>query len=342
MKIFCRQKTHYLLVILILFFAVNPLFAQRKITIKLASLVPENTPWGTAINRMAAEWAQTTNGEVEVIVYHNGAAGNENEILRKLRINQIQAAVITSMGMYSVTPEVMSVSYPFLIRNDAELDAVLRVIKPDLDARLQQSGFTTLAWARAGWIKLFSRTPISTPNDLRRLRFGTSGDDQQMLQTFRIMGYQMIPVNLTEIVVQLNSGAVEAIYQSPVFAAGTQLFGVARHMLSINVAPFMGGLILNNTAWRRIPETYRPRLMEICRRMEREIEQSIASMEAESISTMLRYGLIINELTPEQMQVWYDDTARYENNLIGGVNPVFNRDYYIRIRNILTEFRRGR
>jgi len=68
-----KRKIRFLLVILILFFIVNPLFAQRKITIKLASLVPENTAWGAAINRLAAEWARITNGEVEVIVYHNAA-----------------------------------------------------------------------------------------------------------------------------------------------------------------------------------------------------------------------------------------------------------------------------
>ncbi|MDR0487527.1 MAG: C4-dicarboxylate ABC transporter, partial [Treponema sp.] len=62
--------------------AVNPLSAQRKITIKLASLIPENTAWGAAINKMAADWYKATNGEVEMIVYHNATAGDEPEVLR--------------------------------------------------------------------------------------------------------------------------------------------------------------------------------------------------------------------------------------------------------------------
>jgi TRAP-type C4-dicarboxylate transport system permease large subunit len=45
----------------------DPVFAQRR---KITSLVPENTPWGAALNRMAREWGTATNGEVELIVYH--------------------------------------------------------------------------------------------------------------------------------------------------------------------------------------------------------------------------------------------------------------------------------
>jgi TRAP-type C4-dicarboxylate transport system substrate-binding protein len=325
---------------MMLFFMVSPLFAQ--INIRLASLVPENTPWGQAVNRLAAEWRRITNGQVIMTVFHGGTAGDESEVLRKLRLNQIQAAIFTSMGLNSVTPEIMAFSYPFLIRNDAELDVVLGRLKPELDAKMQQNGFVTLAWVRAGWIKVFSRNPVFTPEDLRRQRLASSTDDQQMIQAFRIMGYQIVPTNLSDLLVAFNSGRIDAMYQSPVYVAGNQIFTSARNMANINVAPFMGGILMNNTAWRQIPERFRPQLLEACRRIEREIEGSIANLEASAINTMVRHGLRINELTPSQMQMWYDDTSRFENRLVGTSNPIFNREFYLKINNILTEFRRGR
>jgi TRAP-type C4-dicarboxylate transport system substrate-binding protein len=156
------------------------------------------------------------------------------------------------------------------------------------------------------------------------------------------MGYQMVPIELSQLPISLNNGTVDAVYQSPVYAAANQIFGICRNMSGINVAPFMGGILMNNAAWRSIPDRYKPQLLEISSRIEREVAASIASLERDAIATMVRYGLQINELTDDQLQVWYDDTARYENNLVGTTNAVFNRDYYIRIRNILTEYRRGR
>ena len=324
---------------LALILAAFPLSAQRKITIKLASLVPENTPWGTAINRMATEWSEATGGEVELVVYHNGVAGDEAEVLRKLRMNQIQAAIFTSLGLNSVTPEVMTVSYPFLIRNNEELEAVLDKIKPDLDAKMQKNGFVTLAWARAGWVRIFSRNPVFTPSDLRRQKLATNPEELEMMQAFKTMGYQLVPLNLNDMLVSLNSGMVDALYQSPISVAGFQLFGIAKHMTSVNVAPFMGGIVMNNTAWRRIPDRHKPRLQAVCKRIETEVDNSIARLENDAVAAMVKYGLTIHELNDRQVREWYDDMGRYENSLAG---PIFNRDLYQRIKRIVEDLRRGR
>jgi TRAP-type C4-dicarboxylate transport system substrate-binding protein len=340
MKTFCFLKNRrlYALLIVLLFFSAGPLFAQRRMPpIRLASLVPENTPWGAAINRMAADWGRATNGEVQVIVYHNATAGDEPEVLRKLRLNDIQAAVFTSVGLSSLMPEVMAISYPFLIRNDDEFDEVMGKLRTDLDSRIQRNGFVTLAWAHAGWIKFFSKAPILVPNDLRRMKLGT-GSEEEMIQAFRIMGYQITPTTLSSILTDLNSGKIDAIYQSPVYAGGSQVFGVAKNMANINVAPFMGGILMNETAWRRIPDRHKNQLLAICKQMEREIESSIHNLENDTIVTMRRYGLQVNDLSAQQMQEWYADTGRFENMLVG---HVFNREYYTKINAILAEYRRG-
>jgi TRAP-type C4-dicarboxylate transport system substrate-binding protein len=336
-----RKKRTLFLGALLLFTLVQaaPVYAQRKISIKLASLVPENTPWGAAINRMAVEWAQATNGEVELIVYHNGVAGNEAEVLRKLNLNQIQAAVFTSAGLNAVTPEIKTLSYPFLIHNDEELEEVLRQIRPELDARIERSGFVTLAWARAGWVKIFSRSPVFVPQDLRRQKLATSPDELAMLQTFKTMGFQMVPVSITDTLVSLNGGMIDAVYQSPIYVAGNQLFGIAKNMSTLNLAPFMGGILMNRNAWRRIPDQYKDRIMQICKRVEREIDSSIARLEADAVSTMSRYGLVINAPTAAQQEEWYQELARYESQLAG---PIFNRELYQRITGILAAYRRGR
>ena len=104
----------------------------------------------------------------------------------------------------------------------------------------------------------------------------------------------------------------------------------------------MGAVLMNDVTWRRIPDQYKPALMEACKKAQAEIEASLASLEVEAINTMVKHGLKIVDLTPAQMQVWFDDTAKYENRLIGGANPLFNREYYNRVNSILTEYRRTR
>jgi TRAP-type C4-dicarboxylate transport system substrate-binding protein len=320
----------------------NPAFAQRrKVTIKLASLVPENTPWGTALNRMAGEWRAATNGEVELMIYHNGIAGSEGDVLRKLKGNQIQAAVLSSFGLNSITPndEIMTLSCPFLIRNNAELDLILGSLKPDLEERINKEGFFTLAWSKAGWVRFFSKAPVFVPADLKRQKLGTNEQEPALMDAFKAMGYQMVPVAMNQILVSLNGGMIDAVYQSPVAVGGLQIFGVAKNMASINIAPFMGGIVMNQAAWRSIPERHKPELLRIAKRLEAELDTSIQQLEASAIAAMKNYGLTINEVSPAQEQLWYDDVNRVIPSLLGAA---FNRELYVRIDTLLRAHRNGR
>ena len=331
------MKQKFLLILPLLLAISLPVHAQR--TIKIASMVPENTPWGGALNRMAAEWTAACNREVVFQVFHNGVAGNELDVLRKLKLNQIQAAVFSTVGMSAISQEIMTISVPFMIRTDEELDIILDNAKSDLEKLMAGKGFQVIAWARAGWVKVFSKTPVYSPAELKRMKLGTVAGQAELMQAFKSMGYQMIPVDVTEIVIALNSGMVDAVYQSPLIVAGNQIFGITKNLMNLNVAPIMGGLIMNQPAWRSIPDKYKPKVLEIAKKIEKEMDLSIISLERDAVNTMKSYGLQINDLTPDQIKVWYDEAEKGVPGLLG---TTFNRDLYNRFSDILRNYRSGR
>ena len=313
-----------------------PVFAQRTTTIKMASSVPENTPWGRFLNQLATDWKKITNGEVEMIIYHNGVAGSEKEVVRNLRVNQIQAAILSTYGLYEISPEVMTLSCPFLIRDDDELDLVLAGLKGELEDKINGKGYFTIAWARVGWVKFFSKQPVYVPADLKKQKMGTNADQAEMNEIFRTMGFQMIPVARNDILIALNSSMVDAVFQSPVAVGSTQVFGLAKNMASINIAPFIGAFVFSQRAWRTIPEKYKPQMIDAVRRNEAELDRSIRELEADMVKTMENYGLKVNQLSPQQEQLWYDEIGKSMPSLIGSM---FDRGVYERIEALLREHR---
>ncbi|MDR2618474.1 MAG: TRAP transporter substrate-binding protein DctP [Treponema sp.] len=310
------------------------LFAQRKLTVKLVSLVPENSPWGSLLNRMAREWNAATNGDVNLVIYHNNKS-SEADLLRQLNMNQIQAAMLSTLGMKLISPEIMTLSCPFLIRNNTELDLVLNNLKPELEQKINSKNFHVLAWSKVGWVRFFSKSPVFVPGDLKKQRLGTSDAETELLDAFRAMGYQMTPIAMNQILVSLSGGQIDAVYQSPVNAGGLQIFGLARNMASIPVAPFLGSIIMNERTWRNIPEKYKPELTRIVRRVEAELDRSVQDFEAEIIQTMVRNGLIINDVGPEQAKLWYDDANRTLPPLMG---TLFDQDLFTRISAMLRPY----
>jgi TRAP-type C4-dicarboxylate transport system substrate-binding protein len=309
---------------------------QRKLTINLASSLPRNSPWGRTLDRIAAEWSRATNGEVNLHILHQ-YPGSEGDYLMKLRQDKIQAAIFTSIALNSVAPEVMALSIPFLIRNNEELDVVLQEVRPILNSRIEEEGYINLVLVKAGWVKIFSRSPVYTPQDLKRLKVGTNPDEQELLDAFRTMGFQMVRVGLTDVAQRLNSGMVDAIYQSPISVSAFQLYRVAKHMSTINLAPFMGGVLMSKHAWTRIPPRYQAPLREIIQRAGAEIENSFQRGEEEAIVNMRQNGVSINQASPQQEQEWYQEISRHIPDLIN--RNVFHRGMYERIQAILQNYR---
>ena len=324
---------------LVLILSAGTAFAQRPVTIKMASPVPENTPWGDFLNQLASDWKRITNGQVELIIYHNGVAGSEKEMVRNLRVNQIQAAVLSTYGLYEISPEVMTLSCPFMIRNDDELDAVLTGVKKELENEINEKGYFTLAWARIGWVKFFSKQPIFTPVDLKRQKLGTNADQAELNQVFKTMGFQMVPVARNDILVALNSSMVDAVFQSPIAVGSAQIFGLAKNMASINVAPAIGAIVFNRRAWRAIPDRYKDQLIATTRVHEAELDRAVRKMEGDMIGTMGNYGLKVNQLNPAQEQLWFDEIGKAMPTLIG---TLFDRRTYGNVETILRNFRNGR
>jgi TRAP-type C4-dicarboxylate transport system substrate-binding protein len=310
--------------------------SKDKITIKLASLVPESTQWGGALNNMAKQWSLATGGDVELVIYHNGVAGTESDVLRKLKLNQIQAAVLSSLGMNQIAPQIMSLSYPFLIRTEDELDNVLDKLKPQFEEQINTNGYTTLAWSKAGWVRIFAKQPVLKPADMKSQKLGSSNEAPAITNAFKQMGYQMIPTGQNEIMMSLNSGRIDAVLQSPVTAGPLQIFGVAKNMTNLNIAPFIGGILINKTAWNRIPEKHRPALLAICRDVETSNNQVVQKLEADAISAMLKNGLVLQNPTDADKQLWYGDVAAAHTGL---VKDTFDAAIVARIEEILKEYR---
>ncbi|MDR2783283.1 MAG: TRAP transporter substrate-binding protein DctP [Treponema sp.] len=322
--------------------APAPIFAQKRgnavVEIKLASIIPDNTDWSRTLDRLAKEWYSATNGQVVVSVYHGGQLGSvEKDILRKLKGNTIQAAVFTSAGLSLIAPEVLTLSAPFFIRNDNELNYVLGAVRDDLETKINKD-YVMLAWAKSGWLKVFSRNPVHVPADLKAQVVGTLSEIPVMNTAFKSMGFQLQQTDFNSTIISLTSGKIDAVYQTPTYAAPTQIFGIAKNMLDLNIAPIMGGIVINRQTWNRIDDAYKPKLLSIIKEIEREFSNAVANLENEAIQVMSKNGLNIVVLTPAQEQTWYSEVGSKVPALAN--DKIFSRSLYNKINVLLQDYRK--
>ncbi|MCL2191055.1 MAG: TRAP transporter substrate-binding protein DctP [Treponema sp.] len=332
-------------VLVFLLAAPGMVFAQRGgraggdvIEIRVASPLPRNSDWGRTLDRIAGEWARVTNNTVRTRVIHDGLEGGEPRMLSSLSTNNVQAALFTSFGLAEIVPEIMSLSVPFKIRDDAELNLVLYDVLPVLEEKTVGTNFIVLAWSKAGWVNIFSRDQILEPNDLRRMRMATNTESENMNSVFRSMGFTLVETEVANMGTMLASGTINAIYQSPAAIAPMGLHRNLGHMLDMPIAPFMGGIVLNRVTWDRLGPERQRAMMDVTRRIASEFDSSMPRTVANAVTMMQRDGLSVNVPNARQRELWQDEVERAMPPLLG---QTFDRGMHDRINVILERSRNG-
>ncbi|MDR1869282.1 MAG: TRAP transporter substrate-binding protein DctP [Treponema sp.] len=339
-----RRVAFLILIFFSVFFTVGAVFAQRGggaqevIEVRLASPLPRNSDWGRGLERIAADWLRVTNNQVRLRVIHDGLEGGEGKMLTSLNANNIQAGLFTSAGLSEICPAVVTLSVPFLIRNEVELDRVLDKAVPFFEDKLSKTNYVAICWSKGGWINIFSKEAVVTPDDLRRQRLGTSTELKDINITFRTMGFQIVETDVVDLGTKLASNMINSLYLIPEAIVPMGLHRNLSNMLDMSLAPVMGAIIMNRVTWNKLGAARQRSIVEVTRKFAIDFETSMAKTSANAIAAMRKDGLKINKPSQAQEEMWRVDVTKAMTTLIG---TTIDRDLYNQINDILAKVRSG-
>ena len=286
--------------------------------IKIATIAPEGTPWHDLLLDLNARWKKVSNGTVSLRIYANGTQGDEPDMIRKIRIGQIQAAALTTVGMETIAAEASALSIPFLFETWEEVDYVRDRVAPRLKKALEDNGFVVLNFGDAGWVHFFTVTPAPRPADLQKLVLFTWGNNPSTEEMYKNAGFKILPLAATEILTSLQTGKIQAFPAPPIAALASQWFGSAKNMTDVKFAPVVGGTIISKTVWDKIDPGLRAKLLKEAEEVGLLYRPKIRKMEAEAIAAMKKYGLNVVAVPPDALREWKQTGERVYPKLRGG------------------------
>jgi TRAP-type C4-dicarboxylate transport system substrate-binding protein len=294
----------------------------RPTVIKLATLVPDGSVWDRALKGAGAEWSQATQGRVSLRIYPGGVAGDEPDVVRKMRIGQVQAAALTVAGLAEIDPAFKVFGIPMFFDSYPELRVVLNAMTPMLKQRLEAKGFVLLNWGHGGWVHVFGKQPLSTTAELKRLKLWTGIGDDEMTALWKKNGFQPVAIAATDILTGLQSGMLEAIYTTPLAALSLQWFRMTPYMSQVGLAPLVGGTVITKATWNKLSEADRQVVLAACRKVEQRLEAEVPRQDQDSVAEMQKRGLKVSPTTPAQAAEWRREAESFAAQMRGGIVPV--------------------
>ena len=119
--------------------------ANAKV-IKIASISPDGTLWMKEMRAGAADIKKRTQGRVTIKFYPGGVMGSDSNVLRKIRIGQLQGGAIPAGSFSGIDPDIDIYGLPYLFSSLEQVDYVRKRMDEDLIKGLEKKVFISFVF----------------------------------------------------------------------------------------------------------------------------------------------------------------------------------------------------
>ncbi len=299
------RKLLFSIILVALFFGTTP----AKTVIKLGTTAPKGSIWCQILKEMGFLWKEATGGEVTLKILAGGKLGNESEMIKKMRIQQIQAAAISAAGLAEIDRSAYAVMIPLMFESYEEWDYVRKEMNLDMEQRLEEKGFHVLTWSDVGWVHFFSKQPMLSPVELEKMKLAASVTQPVIVEITKWAGFRPIPITTADMVAGLQTGLIDAFYVPIYVAEASNLYRYAKNMNGMKWAPLQGAVVIRSEDWEKVDPAYQAKLREIANQIGEKLRKDTRSRESASLEAMKKRGLKVWDIDDQTMKEWYKRTA---------------------------------
>jgi TRAP-type C4-dicarboxylate transport system substrate-binding protein len=311
--------------------------AADPAVLKIATVGPKGSIYHRVLQETGEAYRAATGGRGRVIVYTDSVQGTEADTVRRMRVGQLDGSMLTVVGLSEIDPSVAALQFmPMMFRSWEEVDHVRERLAPDLEAKLAAKGFAVLFWGEAGWVQFFTKERIALPDEYKRARIFVWAGDSAQIGLMKSLGYQPVPLPITDILPGLETGMIDAVPVAPLWALVGQFDRVTRHMLPVKWVPIVGATVMRRATFDALSPGARDAIVASGQKAGAQLRAHRAAQDDESIRAMQARGLSVQPLTPEIERAWRTVAEQAWPQVRGSLVPAETFD---RVQQILDAYR---
>jgi TRAP-type C4-dicarboxylate transport system substrate-binding protein len=248
--------------LLALLWLARPAAATEHI-IRMASVAPEGTAWAREIHAISREVEQLTHGTVKLKWYLGGIAGNELQMAERVKHDQLDGVASGGMLCTRLSPSMRALGLMGLFQSRGEAAYVAGRLKPALDAEFARSGFANLAELGVGPFVLFTRAPIQSLAELKKMRLWVWDLDDVTLRELAEMGIPAVPLPVEDAGHAYDAHQHDGFLAVPSAALAFQWSTQARFLLPLRTGVLTGCFIIAQRAFDSLPLEAQPIMRQV-------------------------------------------------------------------------------
>jgi TRAP-type C4-dicarboxylate transport system substrate-binding protein len=324
------------LVLTLLF--LNFAFSQEYL-IKVATIAPDGSTWVKVLKEYDSQIRKESNGRMGFKIYAGGVAGDEIDVLKKIRIGQYHAAGFTGVGIGEIAPNLRVLDSPFLFKSYDEVDYIYQKFNDEFEREIEKGGFVLLGWAEVGFVYTFTKTPVYGVDDLKKLKMWAWQGDPIAEVAYKVIGVTPVPLSITEVLTSLQTGIIDGVYGSPLAILATQWFTRVKYMHDVPLSNASGALLISKRYFDSLPKDLQEILLRNGKKYMRKLVELSREENKKAIETLKKNGIMITEPPSKKVLNEYDEVGKKIRRAL--VGKVFSQDWLDKVEKAVEEYRKS-
>lgn len=325
-----QKNPIYIIFISMLLFTTS----SHATVIKIATLSPDGTSWMQKMRLGAREIAERTNNRVEFKYYPGGVMGNDSSILRKMRINQLQGAAVTSGALTSYFKDADIYGMPFLFNSANEISYVRKHMDNLIIEGLEKNGLISFGLAESGFAYILSNTAIKSVKDLRQQKVWIP-DTTAARDAVKAFSFQPIPLPISDVLAGLQTKLINTVAAPPIASIALQWHTQVKYLTDMPLLYGWGTLVIAKQTYKKLSHQDQDIVQQVMSRIFKEIDQKNKQDNISALVVLKNQG--IHFIKPDQQQhaVW--KTLAKKANEQSVKNGMNSEQMYSLVNQLITE-----
>lgn len=316
-----------------LFFSVMAGAAEFKI----ATVAPEGSQWMQDIRRASGEIKTGTQGRVVVKLYGGGVMGNEKQVLRKIRIGQLQGGAFTASGIAEKYPDIVVYGLPMIFASQDEVNFVRQRMDTTFAQGLEQAGFVSFGMAGGGFARIYANRPVTSTADMRGQKIWVPEGDKVSMAAMNALHLSPVGLPVTDVLTGLQTGLIDVVAAPPVGVIALQWHTRVKYMTNVPLMYTMGLMAIDGGAFGKLSAADQAVFREVMGGVYRRLDQASAVDDQAAQKAILASGIKVVEAQPADVKDWRDAVTAANRRL--GAEGVFTPDLLAEVQAHLQEYR---
>jgi TRAP-type C4-dicarboxylate transport system substrate-binding protein len=277
--------------------------AQAETVLRVGSVAPTASPWGQWINAVAAQLAEVSGGELTMNLLLDGQIGDELTMVRQAQRGRLDMVFVSNDPIAVLIPQMDLISAPYLFESTEQGTCVMFDHLADLFGPLMRdNNLVPITWMEVGNSVVFSREPITSPEDMQGLRLRVAQGDVKNAY-FASLGTTPSALGVADTIPALQTGTIDAVTYPIVYGIAVGIPGMAPNITLTNHFRLVGSLAISQRTWDGLSEQEQEWLMSVAP-MGRGLTDGILGAEQALLGQVAAAGVNVIELDEAQTAAW--------------------------------------